>query len=341
MIKSIIYLNSNKIPYFQNKSESHCPLLTPEALLDSSILITNNTYCYRVGIFGYLIKILSNQICTKSRFLVNKVNKWRNLKSKFECSDLQLLTFGVSYINSMIPLLNICTVNERYKCTKNYKFKYGYHNNSLPSMFSSFYSPYFDSGCAILSNYKPLYTDFIPFQWKNEGYLDKLVNKGILYNFFKSESESYLIITFNFSDNKSKNELLIDIDDVMTWLSKLEIESEDKYYIFIIGDFKMYIDENDNDMRVIIGELNIKHLGNTSYLIHNIHNDNINCFELDNGTIEIVLPQKESIRSESCQNTNNVIFNSENLEESCQTRQIIEDYYNKSPKSLKDSWTIV
>jgi hypothetical protein len=53
--------------------------------------------------------------------------------------------------------------------------------------------------------------------------LDDLVNKGILYNFFKNNGESCLIVTFNFAENKTSDELLFDIDDVMNWLSKLII----------------------------------------------------------------------------------------------------------------------
>jgi hypothetical protein len=353
-IKSITLLNANRIPFF-HKTDTPFPSLPAEAFTDSSILVTNNTYCYRVGVFGWLFKMLSNQMCTKSTFLVNKINEYRNTKSKFECSDLQLLTFGVSYVNSYIPILNLFTVNERYKCTTNFKFKYGYYNNSLPSIFSCCYNPYFDSGCSILSNFKPLYTNFIPLRWKNKEYLDDLVNKGILYNFYKNGDESCLIVTFNFAENKTIDELLFDIDDVMTWLSKLQFENEEKFPIFIIGDFKMFINEDNNVMKLIIGQnFNLKHLGNTSYVIHNIQNEEINVIEQpEYDTIKIVFCRNESpVESE----TVNIIFNSNDLEEFEEKNktttspqniigetQVLENYYNKSPKSnsSNDSWTLV
>lgn len=353
LIKSITFFNANRIPFFK-KTDTPFPSLPPESFTDSSIFVTNNTYCYRVGIFGWFFQMISKQICTKSTFLVSKVNQYRNSKCKFECSDLQLFTFGVSYINSFIPLLNLFTVNERYNCISKYKFKYGYYNNSLPSSFSCCYNPYFDSGCAILSNFKPLYTNFIPLRWKNKDYLDDLVNKGILYNFYKSSTESYLIVTFNFAENKTIDELLFDIDDVMTCLSKLQFQQNEKnFHTFIIGDFKMLINEDNNVIKLIIGQnFQLKHLGNTSYLIHNLNNKEIQVVEKPEfNTINIVFSEIDPGESESVVN---VIFDSKNLEQLEQevekTSQnaivpshILENYYNKSPKSNSstDSWTVI
>jgi hypothetical protein len=138
-------------------------------------------------------------------------------------------------------------------------------------------------------------------------------------------------------------------------LSKLQFENEEKFPIFIIGDFKMFINEDNNVMKLIIGQnFNLKHLGNTSYVIHNIQNEEINVIEQpEYDTIKIVFCRNESpVESE----TVNIIFNSNDLEEFEEKTktttspqniigetQVLENYYNKSPKSnsSNDSWTLV
>ena len=164
MIKSMILLNLDRIPYFKEKDEEKDYSLSSEILEETSVLICNNTYSYRVGVLGWLFHKLSKKVCIKSSYLVKKINEYRSLrKCKFNCTDLEVLTYGISYINRYIPLLNLVTINERYNYVGNYKFQYGYENKSLPGLFSS--SPYFDSGCGILSNIKPLFSDFVPLRW--------------------------------------------------------------------------------------------------------------------------------------------------------------------------------
>jgi hypothetical protein len=117
----------------------------------------------------------------------------------------------------------------------------------------------------------------------------------------------------------------------------------------------MFINEDNNVMKLIIGQnFNLKHLGNTSYVIHNIQNEEINVIEQpEYDTIKIVFCRNESpVESE----TVNIIFNSNDLEEFEEKTktttspqniigetQVLENYYNKSPKSnsSNDSWTLV
>lgn len=335
LITSMILLNVDKIPYFKQREENTIYSLSPEIVSGTSVLICNNVYSYRVGILGWLLHKLSKKVCLKSSYLVKKINEYRDeRKCKFNCSDLEVLTYGVSCINRLIPLLNLVTINERYNYVGNYKFKYGYENKSLPGLFS--YSPFFDSGCGILSNIKPLYSDFIPLRWKNKEQLDYLVNKGILYNFYKKEEECCLLVTYNFAENKTIEELLYDVDDVMTWLSKLQIKDEEKYNVLIIGDFKMKIDEHSSIIKLIIGEnFNIKHLSNTSYLIHNIKNEEIEVVKIDDVAIQI------HFNNNKAQKYPEEVIEINNLEK--EKGELIENYYSKSPKSSSsnDSWTII
>ena len=339
MIKSMILLNLDRIPYFKEKDEEKDYSLSSEILEETSVLICNNTYSYRVGVLGWLFHKLSKKVCIKSSYLVKKINEYRSLrKCKFNCTDLEVLTYGISYINRYIPLLNLVTINERYNYVGNYKFQYGYENKSLPGLFSS--SPYFDSGCGILSNIKPLLSDFVPLRWKNKEYFDDLVNKGILYNFYKEEEKELgcLIVTYNFAENKTIEELMYDIDDIMTWLSKLQIE--EKYNVLIVGDFKMKIDENNNVLKLIIGEnFEIKHLSNTSYLIHNIKTEEIEVEEIDNVSLHVKFTNNK-IKV----NPEEIVVDMNNIEkeEIIVNNILVENYYSKSPKSnsSNESWTV-
>ena len=340
MIKSMILLNLDRIPYFKEKDEEKDYSLSSEILEETSVLICNNTYSYRVGVLGWLFHKLSKKVCIKSSYLVKKINEYRSLrKCKFNCTDLEVLTYGISYINRYIPLLNLVTINERYNYVGNYKFQYGYENKSLPGLFSS--SPYFDSGCGILSNIKPLFSDFVPLRWKNKEYFDDLVNKGILYNFYKEEEKELgcLIVTYNFAENKTIEELMYDIDDIMTWLSKLQIE--EKYNVLIVGDFKMKIDENNNVLKLIIGEnFEIKHLSNTSYLIHNIKTEEIEVEEIDNVSLHVKFTNNK-IKV----NPEEIVVDMNNIEkeEIIENNILVENYYSKSPKSnsSNESWTVI
>ena len=337
MIKSMILLNLDRIPYFKEKDEEKDYSLSSEILEETSVLICNNTYSYRVGVLGWLFHKLSKKVCIKSSYLVKKINEYRSLrKCKFNCTDLEVLTYGISYINRYIPLLNLVTINERYNYVGNYKFQYGYENKSLPGLFSS--SPYFDSGCGILSNIKPLFSDFVPLRWKNKEYFDDLVNKGILYNFYKEEEKELgcLIVTYNFAENKTIEELMYDIDDIMTWLSKLQIE--EKYNVLIVGDFKMKIDENNNVLKLIIGEnFEIKHLSNTSYLIHNIKTEEIEVEQIDNVSLHVKFTNNK-IKV----NPEEIVVDMNNIEKVV-NNILVENYYSKSPKSnsSNESWTVI
>ena len=337
MIKSMILLNLDRIPYFKEKDEEKDYSLSSEILEETSVLICNNTYSYRVGVLGWLFHKLSKKVCIKSSYLVKKINEYRSLrKCKFNCTDLEVLTYGISYINRYIPLLNLVTINERYNYVGNYKFQYGYENKSLPGLFSS--SPYFDSGCGILSNIKPLCSDFVPLRWKNKEYFDDLVNKGILYNFYKEEEKELgcLIVTYNFAENKTIEELMYDIDDIMTWLSKLQIE--EKYNVLIVGDFKMKIDENNNVLKLIIGEnFEIKHLSNTSYLIHNIKTEEIEVEQIDNVSLHVKFTNNK-IKV----NPEEIVVDMNNIEKVV-NNILVENYYSKSPKSnsSNESWTVI
>ena len=117
----------------------------------------------------------------------------------------------------------------------------------------------------------------------------------------------------------------------------------------------MLINEDNNVINLIIGQnFQLKHLGNTSYLIHNLKNKEIHVVEKPEfNTINIVFSEIDPGESES-ESVVNVIFDSKNLEQLEQevekTSQntiapshILENYYNKSPKSNSstDSWTVI
>jgi hypothetical protein len=128
----------------------------------------------------------------------------------------------------------------------------------MSSIFNVFYSPFFDSGSAILSNIPPTTKHFIPFTHHS--------NKGILYAFY----ENFNVLILTIATDKAT------IEQIQAILSTLHTFFSQQYpsaTVYIIGDFKTEIVENQDMMNLICPLFKIQAvddgLSKTTYLLHN------------------------------------------------------------------------
>jgi hypothetical protein len=122
----------------------------------------------------------------------------------------------------------------------------------MSGMFSFFLNtPFYDSGCAILSNVPPFASDFVSFDQ------NKNLNRGILWSYYNDFQ--VLVMTVS-TDNK-------DPDDEIAKLLALQKNLSEKFICkntYIMGEFK-------REIIITLGEFKIKLIDSsslTSYLIH-------------------------------------------------------------------------
>lgn len=215
-----------------------------------------NIPSYRCGIIGYLFN-----------FLFYRIPNTYVMSYYFESlrwiTDTQIICRSISYINRFIPFLNIMTWNSKKNFINfnkdNSIFHYGGDNDeSMSSIFNSFYKPFFDSGCAILSNTPPTTKHFIPFTHHS--------NKGILYAFY----ENFNVLVLTIATDQAT------IEQIQAILSTLHTFFSQQYpaaTVYIIGDFKTEIVANQDIMNLISPLFNIQPiddgLSKTTYLLHN------------------------------------------------------------------------
>ena len=209
-----------------------------------------NLPSYRSGIIGWFVSFLCDFL--PMTYIFSSLIKRCQVKFRW-VDDAKLISKSISYVNRMIPILNFGTWNTKRHFLNHNKnksiFKYGADNNrSMSGMFSFFLnSPFYDSGCAILSNVPAFASDFVIF--------NKDLNRGILWSYYNDFQ--VLVMTVS-TDNK-------DPDDEMTKLLALQKKLSEKFICkntYIIGEFKR---------EIITREFKIKLIDSsspTSYLIH-------------------------------------------------------------------------
>ena len=214
----------------------------------------HNLPSYRAGIVGYIVSFLFDYL-PKTYILSSIFRKLRWM------DDAQIFSKSVSYINRLFPILNYGTWN-RKKQFLNYNrhnsiFKFGGENNrSMSGMFSYFTEPFYDAGCAIVSNSPAFASDFIKF--------DAKLNRGMLWSYF--DDHQVLVITISTDGNHEDTYFEIQkVMDLQKNLSSTYICRN----IYIIGNFKREIIFDSNFHDIITYKFKIKTISPNCYLIHN------------------------------------------------------------------------
>jgi len=214
-----------------------------------------NISSYRCGIFGYLFNLILG-VFPPTFILSHYMERLR------WATDSQLICRSVSYINRYIPLLNFGTWNQKRHFVNynrdNSIFQYGYENdNSMSSMFDLF-SPFYDSGCAILSNTPPTQKEFLPFD-------PAVKNRGVLWCYY----DKFKVLVMTISTQKTTYE---EIEFLMSLQNILSNRFHCKT-TYIMGDFKHEIIFDERIMSMIPMQQfkiqNVENLSTTTYLIHN------------------------------------------------------------------------
>ena len=226
-----------------------------------------NLPSYRCGIFGWLFSFFCDYL-PKTYMLAYcfRTMRWTD--------DAQLLSKSVSWVNRMVPILNFGTWNRKQQFlnyNKNHSiFGYGGENNkSMSTMFDFFKTPFYDSGCAIISNVPAYASDFIPFDLK-------IKNRGILWNYY--DEFKVLVITLS-TDNSSDH----GVTSVLEKTMEVQKDISSKFICkttYIIGDFKKEIIFDKDIIHTLSYKFKIKPITGcsnnlTSYVIHNYSYDNL------------------------------------------------------------------
>jgi hypothetical protein len=134
--------------------------------------------------------------------------------------------------------------------------------------------PFFDSGCAIVSNTPSFASDFVPF--------DIVLNRGMLWSYYND----YEVLVITISTNGDAKNLWYEMHKIMTLQQELSTRFLCKNS-YIIGDFKSLIYEQ-KFLDLYSGfQINcIEELSATSYLIH----DNLYTPQMENNLVKINHP---------------------------------------------------
>ena len=194
-----------------------------------------NLPSYRSGIIGWCVSYLCNFLPKTYLF----ASLFKKCRPEF-CwiDDAHIISRSISYVNSMIPILNFGTWNRKKHFLnfnrENSIFKYGGENNkSMGNLLSSLYYPFYDSGVAILSNVPSSASEFVCLDDD-----DDRLNRGILWSYF--DAFQVLIMTIStegrFISTKSDTEIIKLMDLQKTLSEKFVCKNT-----YIIGDFKREI----------------------------------------------------------------------------------------------------
>ena len=193
-----------------------------------------NLPSYRSGIIGWCVSYLCSLLPKTYLF----ASLFKKCRPEFRwIDDGHLISRSISYLNSMIPILNIGTWNTKKHFLnfnkENSIFKYGGENNqSMSNLFSSLYYPFYDSGVAILSNVPAFASEFVSFDD------DEQLNRGILWSYF--DTFEVLILTIStdgrLMSTKADTEMIKLLNLRKTLCQKFVCKNT-----YIIGDFKREI----------------------------------------------------------------------------------------------------
>lgn len=295
ILNSLQLWNLNITPFFSSNLYDKIDRFINEKpkTKDFDILIINNVYGYRCGLFFKLFphsffRFLSNSNTTTfSSYLNNLLCLNEQSSTKISCSNREVVYGSFMLLNRSIPFLNFGNYDLKKYISQNTDFCY-YNNNSLPKFYnlSSLYSlkPFFDSGCCILSNKKPIETGFMPFpnfylqdeyecdddeiteKKEEQNQFSFLTNKGITWSYFEENLQGLLIITFTCSENIDKLYKISEYYTILRFIAELQTKflsiHLNRFEIILYGDFKtdLFFDFFSNDYE-------IQHINNPHYYL--------------------------------------------------------------------------
>jgi hypothetical protein len=254
-------------------------------IVDNDNLIVycvQETYGYRVGMFGLLSHLISDCIPFQTFYLKEFLNS--NIRyyqsNNMLSSDGEIISSFIGKFNRYIPIFNIGTWDYKNSLlTKNFF----YENNSIPNMFD-FTSPMLDSGCGIFSNQKPYATGYEPLDFVNKrtSISDNLSSKGIVWSFFmNNDKKGITIISFNLSDDLFELTKLLELEQIISLKNKLHNRfglMVNEYETYIIGDFKIKFTDDSESFLQLTKDLTFNY-EKTQYLLYQRESPNENCFD--------------------------------------------------------------
>ena len=236
------------------------------------IYCVQETYGYRVGMFGFLSHAISNIIPFQTFYLKRFMNsniRYYQTNNIFS-SDGEIISSFIGKINRYIPFFNIGTWDyKKNLISKNFH----YQNNSIHHMFD-FMSPVLDSGCGIFSNQKPFESGYEPLDFvsKKTTISDILSSKGICWSFFTNNvNKGITVISFNLSDDLFELSKLLELEQIISLKNKLQNRfglMVNEYETYIVGDFKIKFTEDSESFIQLTKGINVNYSDNTHYLIY-------------------------------------------------------------------------
>ena len=281
-LKSIPWFSDNKREQYKAFIEHNIPKQANEDEL--VVLCVQEIYGYRSGPLGFISNYITSKIKTQPSFLQKILNITLFTKNNLLYNDLDIFSGLISIINRSIPILNVCSWDDKSLLLNKNNLKY-MNNDSLPGMFDiqSLFcmSPIFDSGCGIISNKKPIYSGFEKFYiYECHSLSDHYANKGIVWNFYKSDDNlnGILIMTYNVSDNMDSMHKLLEVDQIINLKNSIEtahISCVNNFEIYIFGDLKINIEEqsNKNSYMELLKSFNVSNYTSTYYMFSK-HSEN-------------------------------------------------------------------
>lgn len=213
-----------------------------------------NLPSYRTGLGGWIVTFLCYYFLPKT-YILSSI-----FKQLHWTSDSDVFSKTISYINRLIPFLNFGTWNAKkhflYSNKDNSIFQFGGENNkSLSGMFD-ICSPFYDSGCAIISNIPCRDTDFEAFDITKP-------NRGILWSYFAADQVLVMTISTDGDSDKTMEEIQKIFETQKTISTKYTCKQT-----YIIGDFKREIIFDRHLQNHLTDGFSVMSIGETSYLIY-------------------------------------------------------------------------
>jgi hypothetical protein len=288
-LKYITNFNLKATPWFSSCDYSEWKSNIDEKIsniidIDNLVIYcVQETYGYRVGMFGFLSHFISNIIPFQTFYLKQFMNS--NIRyyqsNNIFSSDGEIISSFIGKINRYIPIFNFGTWDyKKNLVSKNFH----YENNSIPHMFD-FTSPMLDSGCGIFSNQKPYESGYEPLDFvsKKTSISDNLSSKGMVWSFFtNNDKKGITVISFNLSDDLFELTKLLELEQIISLKNKLQNQfglMVNEYETYIVGDFKIKFTEDSESFIQLTNGMNVNHSGNTHYLFYQRECPDENGFE--------------------------------------------------------------
>jgi len=351
-LKYIANLNLRHKPFFspqfqkekwRNEIESilRMPLQVDEDEL--VVLCLEGLYGYRTGIIGYLLTSLANigapYLNTYVlKFLLNSI-----FSTKFDCTDLELISGLISIFNRQLLFLNYGMWDYKSNLfgSNHEMWKYSNSNESMPGIFNYcsnlLMKPFYDSGIHIVSN-QPVHASGFEASENNRNNVS--VNEGFAWCYYKKEKKGIMVITLNISDDEDKEVKLKEITQLKKLHDRLTMQFTFdvlRYETYIVGNFKTRID----DYRNVFENFKISNAENTSYMIYKNYNlrNSFVCNTKTSLSDENLLVYRFFRKRMFCQTASKFIFNKRFKKESSpqELKEVKVDTFEDIEKNKDES----